>query len=278
MSDAPQRDLQSGCPATYVLENLEESIGILETQGLLRINNVFSHSTADQLSAHLCEFLCSCLDQREKDPNTFISHFGTVQSLENRYDLKLTLDPPVKQFISETIGTLEKFLTELVTEDGRLCELSSLISDTGAAAQETHPDTPYQPCAPLYTVFAALQNISEDMGPTTIFPRTNNSQAHEAFRELKRQGQVGQPSEWERPILGTLSKGDVIIMDSRAFHYGGQNTSNTRRILAYFTLQVPGNTPQGSTYSLRDHYKHRFRLKNYKQWQDPYFVATSTVT
>jgi ectoine hydroxylase-related dioxygenase (phytanoyl-CoA dioxygenase family) len=53
----------------------------------------------------------------------------------------------------------------------------------------------------------------------------------------------------------TVEEGDVVLMDSRLLHCGGGNRSAERRRLVYFSLHVPGNLPQGSTYSMRGEYR-----------------------
>ena len=49
-------------------------------------------------------------------------------------------------------------------------ELSCLITDCGAPRQNVHVDTGgwKTACAPLLTVFVALQDIQEAMGPTQV--------------------------------------------------------------------------------------------------------------
>jgi hypothetical protein len=58
-------------------------------------------------------------------------------------------------------------------------------------------------------------------------------------------------------------------MDSRALHRGSANVGSTRRVLLYVSFQVPNNPAPGSTYSLLEEYRGRFRLRRFERWRDP---------
>lgn len=62
------------------------------------------------------------------------------------------------------------FTSGTVGLDASLVELSCLITDCGAPRQNVHVDTGgwKTACAPLLTVFVALQDIQEAMGPTQV--------------------------------------------------------------------------------------------------------------
>lgn len=67
-----------------------------------------------------------------------------------------------------------------------------------------------------------------------------------------------------------LHTGDALLVDSRTWHRGSSNVSSLRRSLLYVSFQVPANAPPGSTYSLLDEYRGRFRLSNLHRWRDPF--------
>ena len=151
------------------------------------------------------------------------------------------------------------------------------------------------------TLFCALQPITAAMGPTVVFPCSHNRVAQiEMLRsrstkggettadapvsssnaggadnakttpttdEKSNQSSAGDsPSDGDserQPIRCCCDAGDVVMMDSRALHYGGANVSDTRRVLFYMSFnsgrkdQVPAF---GSTLSLLPEYKDRFSL------------------
>jgi hypothetical protein len=108
-----------------------------------------------------------------------------------------------------------------LTACAQLCELAALVSDKGAKAQRLHADTgdggdsgkgsgggggggggggkrEVGGSIPggggegghrvLFTCFVALQDVTEDMGPTWIAPRTHCGAAHEALATLDAAG------------------------------------------------------------------------------------------
>ena len=168
--------------------------------------------------------------------------------------------------------------------DAEVCELAALVSDGGAARQPLHPDTWMQAglpgCSGLVTVFVALQDVTADMGPTLMIPRTHNdAHLHELLGNKKdkvvREAELGDmAADWvtvhgqNLPVVRcTAAVGDCVLMDSRLLHCGGANRSKHRRRLAYFSLHVPGNLPSGSTYSMLPRYVGQLRLGE-RGWQE----------
>jgi len=59
-----------------------------------------------------------------------------------------------------------------------------------------------------------------------------------------------------------------MAMDSRLLHCGGQNQSEKRRRLLYFTVNAPHCKPAGGTYSLLSEYAGRFKIGRQDTWVD----------
>ena len=119
-------------------------------------------------------------------------------------------------------------------------ELSTMTSDPGASRQKIHPDTPYTEKPILFTVFVALQDVQEDMGPTLFLPGTHTKQAHQKFLSGDENVRKAFLSEahFSTPLL---RKGDAQVMDSRILHagLGNHDSMGRRRRLFYFTIQNP---------------------------------------
>lgn len=130
-----------------------------------------------------------------------------------------------------------------------LYELSSLISDPGSSRQTIHPDNPIikqqqqnstntNNVPVLLTCFIALQDITEDMGPTIWLPGTHTAHYHNLFFQdqpptiaqstniQQQQGVDGaMMKDNESPkdhllrthpaLMGTLKRGCCAIYDSR---------------------------------------------------------------
>lgn len=153
----------------------------------------------------------------------------------SRYDLYLPLDGPIEAALRECVAQLQPVLIDRLGADPELFELSALISDEGAPRQPVHPDTGYSNSTAIVTSFIALQDVTEDMGPTFFLPGTQTESAHAEFN-----GEASQKSELLRTSprrLGTISTGDATVFDSRLLHGGGAN-DRSRRILFYFSFKV----------------------------------------
>jgi hypothetical protein len=149
-------------------------------------------------------------------------------------------------------------------------ELSVLISDPGAPRQQLHPDKAYQTICPSFTCFVALQDITNNMGPTVFLPKTNTKQCHLDFNNEvndlnnKKENDVTEDGDWfiksREWSISLLNQGDVQILDSRTIHAAtANNTIHQRRSLLYFTFKNPlcveygmPNTPEITKGSLYD--------------------------
>eukprot|EP01052_Picozoa_sp_SAG31_P043206 SAG31_NODE_7122_length_1783_cov_1.274941_2_plen_140_part_00 len=126
---------------------------------MLRVNSLICGATCDRLRRHIDESLQDARAAAEADDGVDrADFFGDVYGEGQRWDMYLRLQPAVLLILKEAISKLLPALTELVSDEARLCELSSLISDGGSARQPLHPDTAWQVgLAPLVTCFIALQ-------------------------------------------------------------------------------------------------------------------------
>lgn len=116
------------------------------------------------------------------------------------------------------------------------------------------------------TVFVALQHITEEMGPTVLCPRTHNLASHEAINQIPLElRSSAETSQRFGAIHATCQAGTAVLMDSRLLHCGGANVVDrgSRRRLFYTSWQLPGNTPDGSTYSIRSELQGRLRLSRF---------------
>ena len=131
-------------------------------------------------------------------------------------------------------------------QDAEVHEFGCLISKDGAKSQRVHSDTTYQSTCPLYTVFIAIQDITQALGPTIFIKGSNTSLAHHDLRH-KRNNFLNE-SEYHQAVL---SIGDAVIMDSRNLHCGSENSLGDRCLL-YFTLLNPNTSNMGGG-SKHDH-------------------------
>ena len=148
-------------------------------------------------------------------------------------------------------NVFDKFLSE---EKMRwLVEFSSICVLPGAGGQIIHRDVQDLEKR-LITVFVNLMDVSLGSGPLLII---SGSQAIEGDNYLNSPKYLTM--EDLKPM--TLPKGSCVLMDSRLFHAGTANTSNSPRPVFYFTFGE--KDVHGSTYSMRDDYRGKFKLDDF---------------
>lgn len=245
---------------------------ILLRDGCVSISDVISPETANKLLQFVNSEKLVTEKKIESEGIDYDDRFGAVNNRRNRADMFLPYaEPIVKKALQEAVTNLSPFLLGMdgMKDSGNLHELSCIISDPGSPTQCIHCDTPWLPnVAPLYTFFIALQDVESDMGHTTYLPKTHVAEAHSIFNAgIKQKENLISVTP---PVRTQLTKGDVVIFDSRVLHSGGANTSEKRatedgkrRVLFYFTFTA-GDTekfnpnPSRGTGSIRtvDRYKH----------------------
>lgn len=246
-------------PEAIVIEDLQtpsDGASMLETlrrDGVVRANQVLTPDLCDQCLENINTRLDSSdhsggeSPQNENDNDdhadvTSNAGYGNVFSRKNRYDMYLRPSGISLEALQAMLGRgsqLGELFHDLLPESpevGVFHEFSSLISDPGADRQPLHPDAPYAENAPLWTVFCALQDVEIDMGPTVFLLGSHSAKTHEALINNDTSGMSGTDANYRRSVL---KKGDAAIMDARTLHYGGANTSSTRRVLLYFTIRNP---------------------------------------
>jgi len=229
---------------------------ILKKEGVLRLDNVLSASTADTLRTYLYNLRAQSEQEVAAGTVQPIERYANVLLRHNRCDLTIPLgtNEIITTALNEALrkspvgGTLQS----IFGEGAILHEFSCLMSDVGSQRQVIHPDTPFvDGKGPvLYTCFIALQDVTMDMGPTTWFPRTHTKEAHGAFKDTNEKDELikSQPA-----VLGLLPKGSCGIFDSRLFHCGTANRSNEEksRALFYFSFKNPEVGYTGNPASIR---------------------------
>jgi len=248
MEQAPRADVGVFAAQAAAAEPVA-AVQVLDSDGYARVDDVISSETASKLLAYVNAELERKRSELEGDP-ALSSSFGDVLMRDNRYDLYLDLDPPVRQAFEEALTSLKPVLAGSLGEDAELFELAALVSDPRAPRQPVHPDTPYRAGdgAAIITAFVALQDVDETMGPTDVIPRTITAEAHERFNIKDDGGREKVALLREYPNhKGTLSVGGANLIDSRLIHAGGSNESTKRRVLFYFSFRRRGKvTASGS--------------------------------
>ena len=262
----------AGANVGWVGSNPGEAAAYFQRHGMLRVRKLLSEDTCSEMRRHIDELLAKT-GGGEQCPE----RFGDVNTKRCRWDMFLRLNPTVLKALREALGPTLPLWQTLLEEEPQLCELSSLISDPGSERQPLHSDTSQEAgVSSLVTCFIALQDISPDMGPTIMLPRTHsNPKAHRHLAYVCEPELGGLPGPTadigglELPVVHcAVSAGDAVLMDSRLLHCGGANISTARRRLMYFTVHERGVEPRGSTYSMLLGYRDALALSELEQWGD----------
>lgn len=184
---------------------------------------------------------------------------------EGRSDVLLLLQPPVTSALSAAlIGSgLQTLLTACLGPDALMWELSAMRSRPGARPQPFHPDVNWQSDEPsALVVWIALCDVTREMGPTLLIPRTHTQRAHAIFRRADA-ATAAAAVGCERLEAPLLRRGDALIMDSRVLHCGQANLSASERTLFYCTFRRAGNADaEWLQSSLRESLRDRYPLED----------------
>lgn len=266
-----------------------EMAKVVHKEGVLRINNVLTEETTDNLRKYVLEQQELAADETERDVTTSRTFYGVENRRKNRCDLQLSLlrggfaadrssnadDAGPTNYESFALadallellgedGTLRHLYENLVTPNGEFYELAAVITDPGSNRQTVHPDLPYQAKAPLYVIFLALQDVTEEMGPTSFLLRTHTSKANDIFNS-------GDKSQKDNQLLksdcrlSTLKKGDAVLFDARTLHCGNANEEEGGRTRALFNFSFRNPEVQGDLGykgSIRPGYEGAMSLKD----------------
>lgn len=237
----------------------------------------------------------------------FIRLFNNVSSPHLRHSIPLKMTPElfkVLQYICSKNKSLSSFLKELVSLNGVLVELSAIVSLPGAKSQNTHFDLPYvsgsllpiSNLPKLCSIFVALQGITEEMGPTNVFPNTHSYEFHSSvIKKTVTYSCDGTLEEDDSRYASTISniniqeslrsntediipiepfkiccsEGLIYALDSRVAHFGGENMSSVPRYVLCFAFQRPNESDRvdyatGFTYHCHSSVvNRRYRLSDF---------------
>jgi hypothetical protein len=244
---------------------------VVRKEGVLRINNALTPELADRLRQYVLEQQSLAAKATEADPATSRSFYGVEQARVHRCDLQLSLlrggyaadnnsnensgvqweassssshvlADALQELLGED-GSLRAIYENLVTLQGEFYELAAVITDPGSQRQVIHPDLPFKEPAPLYVIFVALQDVDEDMGPTSFLLGTQTAKENAKFYDPSLKDEQLSTADCR---LATLKKGDAVLFDARILHCGNGNDPVKGKTRALFNFsfrnpQVTGN-------------------------------------
>jgi hypothetical protein len=224
--------------------------------------------------------------------------FNSVNTAELRhvFPLPLAKDSALSSVLAATVEHVRPVLEDLLSEDAALVEFSGMSSLPGSEEQQMHSDIPFQDSEwrtnPLIlSVFVAMEDITVDKGPTCLYAGTHDKWFHELIRADATKPKVYNPDgstdepetapstivseakAWlgtQTPQHALLNAGDVLIFNTKVFHFGTSNISSTSRDLLSFSFQQKGScggSPpiEGFTYHIQPDLRGKYELRDFRR-------------
>jgi ectoine hydroxylase-related dioxygenase (phytanoyl-CoA dioxygenase family) len=237
-----------------------EQAKVVRKEGVLRIDQALSPELTDKLREYVLEQQVLAQVQTDLDVDSSKAFYGVENARQHRCDLQLSLlrggyaadkggdvarDLEASHVLADSLqalvgadGSLRFLYENLVTSEGELYELAAVITDPGSKRQQVHPDLPFQEEAPLYVIFLALQDVTEEMGPTSFLMRTHTLEANKSFFNVAKKDEQLSGADCR---LSTLKKGDAVLFDARILHCGNANhpVDGSTRALFNFSFRNP---------------------------------------
>eukprot|EP00929_Paragymnodinium_shiwhaense_P114520 TRINITY_DN82973_c0_g1_i1.p1 TRINITY_DN82973_c0_g1~~TRINITY_DN82973_c0_g1_i1.p1 ORF type:complete len:309 (-),score=78.40 TRINITY_DN82973_c0_g1_i1:3-929(-) len=216
---------------------------VVQSSGVARLPSVLARPTVAALLAYVNEEFARCSQAAADDrqPDWFTSGVYQPQSssgAKTRWELRLPLSAAiVRTAVLETLfgnkavvgGALEELAGGPSAE---LWEVTAIVSEPGSAPQQVHCDEFFTDTPHLYSIFVALQAVTEEMGPTRFLLQTNNRECHDEFYGSSR----GRFLQGATSAVAVMDAGDGTLYDGRTLHCGGANRSDVRRTLLNITF------------------------------------------
>lgn len=200
--------------------------------------------------------------------------FGEIDvKNEQRLDMNVPINSVARRTVHNLYGRL-KGVFDRYDSDPLLIEHSCFLNFPGSHPQNWHRDVESQDIAnngKLFTVGVALDDISSDMGPLQLIPKShridalidaiNQRDCHDSMANF-----CGYFHDQAQYRDWTCRRGDVLVWDATLLHRSGGNRSGRMRGIYYFSLLFKtAEVPSGSTHSLMRKYKKRpIRVNNFR--------------
>ena len=217
--------------------------------GATKLSKLGAVLLKEAIPGEMCEELSEFMHSKTMGASE--EDFGDIMEAKLRKDLPLPLNEITMPIIRHVLNLARPLLEEKLGKEPMLVELSSLISYPNATAQDVHPDFAVDEIinhndANIVSVFCYLADVDENMAALDLYPGTHMLHFHMSDEaEHAMQNSIA--------LRLAVPKGTFVLMDSRTFHRGTNNTTPRRRPVFYFSfMERLKPIPEGPTYSIRD--------------------------
>jgi ectoine hydroxylase-related dioxygenase (phytanoyl-CoA dioxygenase family) len=224
-------DQQSGIPDQGDVDKAAEQF---REQGTLFLENAFPKKLIAKIASAFTEQYqtLSNRELRKRD--------ATVG--DRRYMITIDIKKPFNKPELYANSMLMPILESLLSNHLRIASFGAVVAWPGAEAQPIHLDHPPlfdsadRELLPPYavTLVVPLVELTEQMGPTAIWPGT-----HCSPDRLQRLQTLADSADYSDAAKPTTQLGDAYMMDYRVIHGGLPNNSETVRPILYLVYSRP---------------------------------------
>ncbi|KAA0164826.1 hypothetical protein FNF27_07754 [Cafeteria roenbergensis] len=240
------KELKAGKPA---FKTVARAAATLKVCGVVIVDGVIPAAVAGPLAAKADAVIDQRLAGVDPGADGHATFEGTTAAKrgESRYEFANPLEAPFTDDAVVQNAFLGPVLRRTMGPRIEMDTFSTVVSLPGAPAQHWHADAGQLfPRAGLHlpahgvVAFAALANVTRDMGPTEFVPGSH-VQCGKDEKPSPVQYDDGSVLDLckavpgNRLLIAEAPRGSVVLFDFRIFHRGGPNTSDRRRALLYST-------------------------------------------
>lgn len=240
------KELKAGKPA---FKTVARAAATLKVCGVVIVDGVIPAPVVGPLAAQADAVVEQQLAGVDPGADAKATFEGTTTAKrgEGRYEFTNPLEGPYTDDTVVQNAFLGPVLRRTMGPRIEMDTFSTVVSVPGAPAQHWHADAGQLfPRAGLHlpahgvVAFAALTNVTREMGPTEFVPGSH-VQCGKDEKPAPVQYEDGSVLDLckavpgNRVLTGEASRGSVVLFDFRVFHRGGPNTSDRRRALLYST-------------------------------------------
>ena len=226
-----ESDQQSGAQDQHATNNAADQF---RQHGTLFLKNAFSKKLIAKIASSFTQQYQSLSNKELRKRDATVG--------DRRYMITIDIKKPFNKPELYANPLVMPILESLLSNHLRIASFGAVVAWPGAQAQPIHLDHPplfdspdREPLPPYaVTLVIPLVELTEEMGPTAIWPRTHRSPDRlQRFQKLTEQPDY---SAAEKP---TTELGDAYMMDYRVIHGGLPNNSDTVRPILYLVYSRP---------------------------------------
>lgn len=243
--------------------SLPEQILALKNKGFVLIRRAEAQSLTDL--ANLNENVLSYSNSKIMSFKYQLwRFFNSVSTSRKRHSIPIPMHMNMlRTVLSDSLGSVRNVIDSQVSACSPLVELSTIISFPDSTQQAIHSDTSYSDSTLIISGFIALSSVSLENGPTSLYSGSHTKQFHRHHAKVAPMNTYYSPdgglevneekvdrtdtndvscdlataAAQKLPEYAEMRTGDILLFDTKLFHFGTANTSDIPRAFVVFAFQ-----------------------------------------